>query len=138
MPRDFDNGNLITSAASSIANNGNAVEGTDFTGVELHVRSIDRLNVQLEADGTSGSNNGDVIAYLVGSLDGTNLDTLEDTDQAYAEVAVPVSGSANGQRATSVIDVAGLWTVKIVQIDNNSGDTVNNVTARYSYTYEVF
>jgi len=80
--------------------------------VEFDVSDVEVIAVQLKSTGGNASISGNLVAKLVGSVDGTNFDT-----QIYATVTL-VQSTNSEERATELINVRGLSKIKVKEIEN--------------------
>lgn len=96
---------------SDIASIAAASSSTTDSNV-FEVSDVDLIAVQVKSTGANASIAGNLVVKLVGSIDGVNFDT-----QIFATVTL-VQSTNSEERATELINVRGIASVKVTEIQN--------------------
>jgi hypothetical protein len=83
---------------------------TDSTAMD--VSDVEVVAVQVKSTGGNASISGNLVVKIVGSVDGTNFDT-----QIFA-TATLVQTTNSEERATALVNVRGLNSIKVTEIEN--------------------
>jgi len=107
-----------------------ALDGTDFTSLEVPMNGAETIQVQIEAKGANAAMSGSLTAYF-GLSPGSVFDTFYDTSQPYASVALTLT-TDELERHTEQIDVRGGHDIKLLALVNSDGaHGVTDVNVHY-------